>query len=627
MGAQNEIISKYRSIHQNTGGKKNTNESSIESSNIEDFLFDLIKSTRGVTEYKDLLIKKAMIEMKKNGDINKVIKNAILSKFTCNNNVIILPVQTTISSIGIEIAISEIDQYGLFKKKPTESPSKYFYEGLDINKHVNYILYLAKDSNAGAPMVYSYNGKVLFQAYAVNEYTLNFKFGSEYSNRPYAEWVKDYVESIMPIYNQVNFTSVLTDILTGSLSLKSNGEIQIKQNSFINKLLKVIFGFCDTDDDNNQNNSSPKGFLFNNSGNGNNGNGGNGNNGNNQDFTLSDDDLSDLDEEVALKLDSKLRFYTCNNLDIDIDSQFLLKELDDIFADSSDDNGFIDYSNPGANTNINNTTTSSYDNKNVDTDKLLDVLNQTVKNGVKKVIDEGEIDLNLSLPNMQYELNMGLFKSIPYSAIQSIMTPRVIIVNKLYSIVSGDVNTKGINTNLSDMTDIIKVIGISIAQSILKAAFEIIKEDVLRITEKILFDILGEQIRDYLNILLSLFAIFNRLRGLFGGQDCESILSKLLQLLSLAGSAPASFIPPFLIPIAAIRPGLSRIKLLNDIKGNLNNRGIDTGNTLPDGSPNNLIIALEETVNAMVGAIKNDTNVQVYTTSALGPTIGNAIIQ
>ena len=629
MATQNEILSKYRSIYQNSNGSKSIQDrqSSIKNQNlnIEDFLFELIKSTRGVNEYKDLLVKNAMNEMKRNGDINKVIKNIILSKFACNNNIIILPIHTVTSNIGIPIALSEIDLYGLFKQTPTQTPSKYFYEGLDINKHVNYILYSAKDSNDTNPLKYYYNGKLLFSVYYENDYTINFKFGDTFSNKPFADWVNEYVDSIMPLYNQVNFTATLTDIITGVLSLKSKGELQVKQNSLITRILKTIFGFCDTQNDNNeQNNSSPKDFLFKNADkpvtNTNFGNSNLGNNSNNN-LRLSDDDLKSLNEETDLKTNSKLRFYTCNNLDVDINSDDLLAGLDELFNDTSND-GIIDYS-----TGIKLSSNSSYDNKSVDTDKLINSLNQNVKNGVKKIIDDGEIDLNLSLPNMQYELNLGMFQCIPYAAVQSIMTPRFTIINKLYSVLSGDSSSKNLTDTLSDVSNIIKTIGVFVAQAILKAAFDIIKNDITKIAEKIILDILSEQIGDYYEILLSLFSIFNRLKGLFDNGDCESILSKLLALLNLAGLAPAKTIPPFLIPLAIIRPGMSKIKIINDVKGKLNDKGIDTGYVLPDGSPNNLMIAVEETVNSVVNSIKLDSNVQVFTNGALGPTYGNAIIQ
>jgi len=632
MSSQNEIISKYRSLFQNQNLSKNpfNNQSSINNVlSIEDFLFELIKSSRGASEFKRILVDSVMTELNKATDLSKLVENIILSKYSCDNNILIDQRYTTLSSIGIDIKVNEIDIYGLFKVNPNETPSKYFYEGFDIRKHVNYLLYQSKTATVNSPLTYSYNSKTLFSVYHKDRDTINFKFGSYYNNKPFAEWLKDYIKSLNPLYNQVNFIAVLTDIITGVLSLSSKSDIQIRQNSVLLNVLKNIFGFCDNlNDDNDGQLSSARDFLqknvpelsgvtldpFNPFR----------RNTNANPNSLTVDQLNGIEDDVQNKLNSRLRFVTCNNLELGYNNQELLDLLDSIFNESDDD--ITDFQ---TNTSVspNKNVTNPYSNKSVNTSKYVDGLNNIINNSINNEIVQGEIDLNLDRANIELEFNLGLFKSIPYAFIQSIITPRVTIINKLYSVLSGNTDTKNSNALLDDMGNIIKEMGVSVAQSILRALFKIIREDLLRITEKIVLDILSEQIGDYIAVITSLIDIFNRLRGLFDGDDCDSILNKLLALLKLSGVVPAKPIPPFLITMNAFKPGLSKIKIFNDIKGKLENKGIDTGYVLPDGSPNNMIIAIEETVNSVVDSIKLDSNVQVFVNGAAGPSFGNAQIQ
>ena len=66
--------------------------------------------------------------------------------------------------------------------------------------------------------------------------------------------------------------------------------------------------------------------------------------------------------------------------------------------------------------------------------------------------------------------------------------------------------------------------------------------------------------------------------------------------------------------------------MINDLKSNLSEKGIETAATFPDGTPNHLMIALEETVKLMVSSIKTNAKVEVTTTGA-GFTTGFGQIQ
>jgi hypothetical protein len=100
---------------------------------------------------------------------------------------------------------------------------------------------------------------------------------------------------------------------------------------------------------------------------------------------------------------------------------------------------------------------------------------------------------------------------------------------------------------------------------------------------------------------------------------------KLLKLSNIATPMPP--IPPPLILVGgALKPGLNQVTMINDVKATLESKGIVTAPTLPDGSPNNMMIAIEETMKTMITHIKTNANISV-TTTGVGLTMGYGQIQ
>ena len=84
--------------------------------------------------------------------------------------------------------------------------------------------------------------------------------------------------------------------------------------------------------------------------------------------------------------------------------------------------------------------------------------------------------------------------------------------------------------------------------------------------------------------------------------------------------------PPLVLIGGALKPGLNHVAMINDLKSTLSEKGIETAATFPDGTPNHLMIALEETVKLMVGHIKTNAKIDV-TTTGVGLTQGFGQIQ
>ena len=156
--------------------------------------------------------------------------------------------------------------------------------------------------------------------------------------------------------------------------------------------------------------------------------------------------------------------------------------------------------------------------------------------------------------------------------------------------------------------------------------FDAIKSDLTNLAKELALAFLRQRGIDYLSTLKSLLGIL----GLFGGGSggCFGVLDKLLALLKLSNFGPMPMLPPPLILVAGgIKPGMNSVALINDIKASLTEKGIETAPTLPDGTPNNMIIAIEETVKTMVSHIKTNSTIQTFGIGAMGPVSGYGQIQ
>lgn len=638
MSQQSEIFSRYRSLFNNSTSRPYENENSRRINNLSfvDFLFELVKSTKGQKQFKNIILKGSLSKLNKVDELNTIIKNSLIKQFGCDSTLTIPTKYTTKASIGIEIDKNEVDAFGLLGIDPNTKPGIYMYDGNDITKHTNYILNQAQKSNITNPIKVNFGERVLYEIYSNSPNTYIFKFGEYYENRLYSEWLSDYLTTITPIFNLVNFITILTDIITGAVSLKaSKNKIEIRRESSLIKALQKIFGFCNELNDTGSPGDNNNDFLNNGLNNNVNYNGDgltgsvnnlNGNNSNDP-FDFNFDELDEINRNSDLKSRGLVRFSSCGDLELPINPDDILFELDLLF-NSSNPNDLYSYDNFDVN-ELNNTAPTGvlYDNSLVtpNLDKSADFFEKSIKNGITSVINSGD-DIRLDIPSINSEIQLNILKSIPYALNQMILSPKTLMVPKLYGVLSGDENKKTTNDFIRLLKPTISEIGNSVTNLLIENIFDSIKADLIRLANNIAVGYLKQRGIDYLltlRSLLNLIGIFDR-----DTTSCDSVLNKLLKLLKLSNFGPMPALPPPLILISgALKPGLNSVSMINDLKSNLSEKGIETAVTLPDGTPNNLIIALEETMKVMVTHLKTNSNIQTFGISAVGPVQGYAQIQ
>lgn len=611
-----------------------------------DFLFELVKATKGQKQFKNIILKGSLSKLKKVDELNKVITKSLFNQFGCDNTIVIPTKYTTKSSLGIEINKNEIDAFGLLGIDPNTKPGNYMYEGDNPTQHVNFLLYKAQGIlKENAALSISYKSNVLFNIYSKNPNTFVFRFGEFYENKKFNVWLNDYLALTNPVFNMVNFTTILTDLITGAISIKTNkSKLEIrKQNSTILGIQK-IFGFCSEApvdggaSENSANQILKKELDANFNGDTSIGQpigiGGIDSVNNNQNVNPFDFNFNDLDEierNTYLRSNNQIRFSTCGNLDLDINPDDIIAGLDELFNNSNINipesyDGISNNQTQLSNTRV--TTTSDYDNSEItpNVTKSADFFDNALKNGAQKAIDLGETNVIIDLPNMNAELQLNILKAIPYALMQMVLTPKIVMVPKLFAVLIDDNTTKTTNDLLNSMTGSIQTIGTTVTNLLIQNIFDAIKSDLTNLAKELALAFLRQRGIDYLSTLKSLLGIL----GLFGGGSggCNGVLDRLLALLKLSNFGPMPMLPPPLILVAGgIKPGMNSVAMINDIKASLTEKGIETAPTLPDGTPNNMIIAIEETVKTMVSHIKTNSTIQTFGIGAMGPVSGYGQIQ
>jgi hypothetical protein len=645
MSQQSEIFSRYRSLFNSSSVRPLESETSRKLNNMDfvDFLFELVKATKGQKQFKNIILKGSLSKLKKTDELNNVIKNALIAQFACDTTLIIPTRYTTKSSIGVEMDKSEIDAFGLFGVDPEGSPGKFLYEGNDPTKHVNFLLYKSQGVNSRNPISINYEDRVLFEIYAKTPNTFVFKFGEFYENKRFNVWLTDYLTLIDPIFNTVNFTTILTDIITGAISLKSNKtKIEIRKQSGLIKGLQKIFGFCSESNDDNgtpsdsANNILKDQLLQNPNFNGENvlgsqsglGDFNNDSTTNTDPFDFDFNDLDEIERDVDLRSRGVIRFSTCGDLDLNINPDDIISGLELLFA-NADENSV--YSYDGTVNNVLPTTgqqNTIFDNSDIipNSDKAADFFDNALKNGANSAINQGETNIIIDLPTMNAELQLNILKAIPYALMQMILSPKITMVPKLFTVLSGDIEKKSVNDFIKNMVPVITKVGTNVTSMLIQNIFDAIKSDLTRLAGELAIGYLKQRGVDYLATLRSLLNILGLFRG--GGGGCGGVLDKLLKLLKLSNFGPMPMLPPPLIFVAgALKPGMNSVSMINDIKANLTEKGIETAPTLPDGTPNNMMIAIEEAVKVMTTHIKTNSTIQTFGISAAGPVTGYGQIQ
>ena len=473
----------------------------------------------------------------------------------------------------VYIKVGSVDFVGLLKEDPNEAVGKISYEKLPItygsttafsmNKELyqriqNINIPYSSPTFAGA----DYKGpstQDLFDITYVENYNdvngnlvvgnffkIDLKPRSNNTNKV-SEFFKDYYSSIDIIDYQYLFTNLINQ-LTGAISIqKKDGDKKLIDFTKFLMIMKRIFGMCfdetkeiDVSGVAKISQTDVVDDAF---------------------FEFTEVDLRYIDSVISdIKL-GVVEFEDCDTVKLPVDVNAVLDTLDSLIF------------NPGTNNN------------------------NEIENAAE----------NITKPFERRGLNLDLnfLKEYPRALLMTILSPKTILPLMIMAKSLGQDTVDSVNS-LMDFAKQFKSYIVQLVSKVMalfvKILFDIIKADIIALTQSILADIKNESVVKKSLLVLSLVALITKLVTDF--RQCKSVIDDLLSYLSLVEKSLKSQKKPLPYPLlvaSRVLSGFSKTRAMLKVIEKFDELGLPTG-PMPDGSPNLFLAAAD----AIIGAIDEE---------------------
>jgi hypothetical protein len=244
----------------------------------------------------------------------------------------------------------------------------------------------------------------------------------------------------------------------------------------------------------------------------------------------------------------------------------------------------------------------------VDVNAVLDTLNSLIftpdANNNNEINNAAE---NVTNPFERYGLNLDLnfLKEYPRALLMTILSPKTILPIMIMAKSLGQTTIDSINS-MMEFAKEFKTYLVELVSKVMalfvKILFDIIKADIIALTQSILSDIKNESIVKKSLLVLSLVALVTKLIKDY--RECKSVVDELLSVLSLVQKSLKSQKKPLPYPLlvaSRVLSGFSKTRAMLRVIEKFDELGLPTG-PMPDGSPNLFLAA----VNSIIGAIDEE---------------------
>lgn len=310
-------------------------------------------------------------------------------------------------------------------------------------------------------------------------------------------------------------------------------------------------------------------------------------------FELNEIDLRNIEVQISNVQNGVMEFEDCGNIKLPVDSTVLMDELINFRNSLSGD--------------------------------TLEQQVQTLSETIDSISDNPSWSLDVPTNlNVKLSIDKNVIKKIPLAIFAAVLTPKNLL--PLYTLLSvvesgatftynqvvtgvneniaeagnlgSNVGTEGSNiiNNSEDFLKKYKTFCIEVLSRInvefLKVLYDILKRDIINLTNLILKDLVESKLKKKYTIINSLVAValaVSALVGIVEFRKCKSLMDNILFLLNLANKGlrrqTPNEIPLPLLLLSGNLPGYSPERATINAFELLQSVGIPTG-TLPDGSPN-----------------------------------------
>ena len=420
------------------------------------------------------------------------------------------------------------------------------------------------------------------------------------------DFLEDYYATIK-LFDSVDFTANLINILSGAISIKANlGSDEIQKQSQFQLVLQRMLGLCfDSRREIDVSGVSKVAEL----------------DGVDESFfELTEVDLRNIDITISNIQNGVMEFEDCGNIKLPVDFETLINELE----------GFRE------NDNLTNE---------AQIQAIENITNSIYENPDWKVFLPTNLDLSVAV-------NKEVLKQIPLALAGSVLSPKVlfpifvllrVVQNDstgLYNqavtsantyVQSGNTVTGGVNNIVNNQVDFLKAFesfSIQVTSKIgaifVKQLFELLKKDIINLLSSVIKDIAkGTLEKKYLTVqrLVDIALILQQIAtGVDDYRKCKSLVDNILNILKLLSgfATPGSKIPVALLLLADFLPGTSAERSTINVIKQLQSFGVPTG-TLPDGSPNLMLLYNLASNQGQEKEKAQNGKLQAVGTSAAGP--------
>ena len=276
-------------------------------------------------------------------------------------------------------------------------------------------------------------------------------------------------------------------------------------------------------------------------------------------FSFTVEEKRNMELEVNRKKNNVLTLQSCGMLDIPIDNDMVDDSVRDILSAE----------------NIS------------EQSKQFDLLLQRLSthSAKKSGYDLGLGDISLPV---EIDFKENLIKKLPQILLYSLLNPKgvlpVVLTSKIMNSQGRSCNSLEIFMKIFKRV-IIRVIK-AVLNEVLKYILRLVKSMLLSYIRKIIKQKLSEKFKKKIRIIRKLLDLLLPLiTALQNAKNCQEIYNILLALLMANMPDIPWKVPPFLVAVAQMRPGISALGMFENYIGKLKAQGIPVGD-MPDGSAN-----------------------------------------
>ena len=508
-------------------------------------------------------------------ELAEILQHEALNAVGCDQ-------QQTFVGASIYVKVKSIDLGNLLKKDPEGKVGRLLYEKrpvtiqttpFSMNRELYQLIKDNQDYQTKNGQLYNgRSGQPLFNIQYVEKDNLGQTgpwFKVDLQNRltgpnNVGEFMVDYYKSVK-VADFHNNIAWIIEAITGALSIDANiGVGSVNDSSKFMLFVQRILGLCfDTSQEIDISGISKLSEY---------------DDIDNSFYELTDIDLRNIDERATNIKNGVIKFVTCDNIALPLDSDAIINSLNDIIFVEGDKQVI-------AATNV-----------------LKTITNNPNWNGLALT------------GGIEAELDLSFIKNIVKGLSLSLLSPKILlpifVMLKAIGQNVGD-NVNSYNDFIKNFKTFFKNVISKVGAIFVKKLFDLIKKDIRQLIQGVIEDLAGEKAKKKTIIILKLVQLLITVAQFIKDwRQCKSVIDELLWALKIATTGWGGELPLPLLFASRLLDGYSSTRAFIGTIMELQKIGIPTGD-MPDGSPNLTVLSMFSQIIAQGNEMAENGKLQI----------------